>query len=151
MIKNSKLDEIFWVLLDVDLQWRKILQIINGFSFLAPTHLLDKFCDNAQFYAKESQNCGKNDKKIVKWQKIVTLMPQNCDSNVTKLWRYTKKVAWIFLISWLGTVFRFSIILWRFCHKIVPSNVQVPTMNLRFWLLPRDLKIVWNRLVLQLP
>ena len=45
--------------------------------------------------------------------------------NVTKLWRYTKKIAWIFLISWLCTIFRFSIISWRFCHKIVPSNVHI--------------------------
>ena len=61
-----------------------------------------------------------------KGQKILTLMPQNCESNVTKLCRYTKKVAWIFLISWLCRFFRFSVILWSFCHKIVSSNVQVP-------------------------
>ena len=63
--------------------------------------------------------------------KIVAKMTENCeatenfDSNITKLCRYAKKVAWIFLISWLCTIFRFSIIFWCFCHKIVSSNVQV--------------------------
>ena len=54
-----------------------------------------------------------------KWQKILTLMSQNCAR------RYSKKFAWIFLISWLSTIFRFSVILLFFCHKIVSSNVQV--------------------------
>ena len=66
--------------------------------------------------------------KFMKQQKILTLMPQNCDYNVTK---FTKKVVWIFLISWLCTIFRFSIILWTFCHKIVSPNVQV------LWLGPK--------------
>ena len=63
--------------------------------------------------------------KIVKRQKILTIIPQNCETNVTKLRRYIKKVARIFLISWLCTIFWFSIILWCFFHKIVSSNVQV--------------------------
>ena len=56
--------------------------------------------------------------KIVKRQKIVTLRPQNCDSNVAKLCRYTKKVARIFLISWLCAIFRFSKTLCLFATKL---------------------------------
>ena len=95
---------------------------------LTPLHLLDEFVTMHNFM--QSHKIVAKMTENVKWQKIVTLVQQNYDSNVTKLRRYMKKVAWIFLISWLCTIFRFSIILWRFCHKIVPSNVQVHNLRL---------------------
>ena len=45
--------------------WRQFCYIASKKAFvdLAPTHFLDEFFDNAQFYAKSS-NCGKNDGKL---------------------------------------------------------------------------------------
>ena len=99
----------------------------------SPTYLLDEFCSNAQFYAK-SKNCGKNDRKLWNDRKILTLMPQICDF---KFCRHTKKVAWIFLISWLCTIFRFSIILWWFCHK----NSAIKCTGA---LLSKHMEMSWN-------
>ena len=61
----------------------------------APTHLLDEFCGNAQFYAK-SQNCCKNDRKLwndrKSWlwcHKIATLISQNCVDILKRLREYS--------------------------------------------------------------
>ena len=78
---------------------------------------MHNFMQSHNIVAKMTENCETTEN--------LDSNATNYDSNATKLCRCTKKVAWIFLISWFCTIFRFSIILWCFCHKIVLSNVQV--------------------------
>ena len=106
--------------------------------------------------------------KFVEVYYFVEVKSQNCDSNVTKLWSYTKKVAWIFLtISVISQFFDFTSTksytatnLWfssNLCHqafRYIVSSVSVSNNYAdkdylrRYWLLSRIVRLIVNMSVM---